>query len=60
MGGGMGVDLGGMDMGNMNEEVKSKKSMEGPQGLDTLLESLSTNKKTVKTSKKSKKKGMNL
>ena len=34
------------------------KSMEGPQGLDTLLDSLSTNKK--KSGRKTKKKGLNL
>ena len=47
-----------MDIGNMNENVKPNNSMEGPQGLDTLLETLSTNKKTVKTTrtKKNKKK----
>ena len=66
MGGGMGGGmadmggLGGIDPEPMNEEIKSNKSMEGPQGLDTLLDSLSTNKKTVRTSKKSKKKGLDL
>jgi hypothetical protein len=49
-----------MGLGNIQEEVKKNKSMDGPQGLDTLLETLSTNKKTVKTgkSKKGKKKGL--
>ena len=57
--GGMG-DMGGMEQAPINEEIKPNKSMEGPQGLDTLLDSLSTNKKTVRTSKKSKKKGLDL
>ena len=43
-----------------NVVKKKSKSMEGPQGLDTLLDSLSTNNKSVNTTKKKKKKGMNL
>ena len=48
-GGGMGGEA------NMNEP-KKKNSMEGPQGLDTLLDSLTEQK----TTKKGKKKGLNL
>ena len=68
--GGMGGGMGGMPgMGDMNgmggggmggeanmNEPKKKNSMEGPQGLDTLLDSLTEQK----TTKKGKKKGLNL
>ena len=60
MDGGMGGGMNG-DMDNIPEVKKSKKSMDGPQGLDTLLETLETsNEKTINTTskKKSKKKGM--
>jgi len=55
---------GGMPEGmtqNMPEQSPQYKdnSMEGPQGLDTLLDSLSTNNKK-KSGKKGKKKGLNL
>ena len=56
MGGGMS-DIS-PDMSNPAPQYKDNNSMEGPQGLDTLLDSLSTNKK--KPGKKSKKKGLNL
>lgn len=55
MGGGMGGDM--PDIQEQSPTFKDK-SMEGPQGLDTLLDSLSTNKK--KTGRKTKKKGLNL
>ena len=72
MGGGMpGMGSGMPGMDNMNANMGADmpdiqdqspsfkdKSMEGPQGLDTLLDSLSTNKK--KSGRKSKKKGLNL
>ena len=50
------------NMGNMEQEVpkKKKNSMDGPQGLDTLLDTLSSNTKSVNTSKKKKKKGLDL
>ena len=66
MGGGMpnmGAMGGGMPNLDENTVKKKNKTMEGPQGLDTLLESLSTNNnnnnKTVNTKKK-KKKGLDL
>jgi len=61
MGGGMpGMDNMGGDMPDIQEQSPTfkDKSMEGPQGLDTLLDSLSTNKK--KSGRKTKKKGLNL
>jgi hypothetical protein len=56
------IDNMDVPLKNNEENVikKKSKSMEGPQGLDTLLDSLSTNNKTVNTTKRKKKKGMNL
>lgn len=60
----MNGNIDNMDVPLKNNEEnvikKKSKSMEGPQGLDTLLDSLSTNNKTVNTTKRKKKKGMNL
>ena len=66
MGGGMGglaEAMGGMGggMGDNIQEIKEqKKTMEGPQGVETLLESLSANNSKSIYVDKHKKKGLNM